>query len=64
MAALLSVADALARVLDGVKPLPREDAALTEADGRVLAADVASRPPISLRWTVTPCAPPTLQACR
>ena len=35
MAALLSVADALARVLDGVDPLPREDAPLTEADGRV-----------------------------
>jgi molybdopterin molybdotransferase len=51
MAALLSVADALARVLDGVKPLPREDAALTEADGRVLAADVAARrtqPPADL----------------
>ena len=51
MAALLSVADALARVLDGVKPLPREDAALTDADGRVLAADVAARrtqPPADL----------------
>ena len=42
MAALLSVADALARVLDGAKPLPYEDAALTDADGRVLAADVAA----------------------
>ena len=51
MAALLSVADALARVLDGVKPLLREDAALTDADGRVLAADVAARrtqPPADL----------------
>ncbi len=51
MAALLSVADALARVLDGVKPLPGEDAALTDADGRVLAADVAARrtqPPADL----------------
>ena len=51
MAALLSVADALARVLDGVKPLPREDAALTDADGRVLAQDVAARrtqPPADL----------------
>ena len=41
--ALLSVADALARVLDGVEPLPREDAPLAEAVGRVLAADVAAR---------------------
>jgi molybdopterin molybdotransferase len=51
MAALLSVADALARVLDGVEPLPREDAVLTEADGRVLAADVAAlrtQPPADL----------------
>ena len=42
MAALLSVADALARVLDGVEPLPSENAPLTDADGRVLAADVAA----------------------
>jgi molybdopterin molybdotransferase len=51
MAALLSVADALARVLDGVEPLPGEDAVLTEADGRVLAADVAAlrtQPPSDL----------------
>jgi molybdopterin molybdotransferase len=51
MAALLSVADALARVLDGVAPLPPEDAALIDADGRVLAADVAARrtqPPADL----------------
>jgi molybdopterin molybdotransferase len=40
--ALLSVSDALARVLDGVEPLPREDASLVESDGRVLAADVAA----------------------
>jgi molybdopterin molybdotransferase len=40
--ALLSVADALARVLDGVEPLPRENAPLVESDGRVLAADVAA----------------------
>jgi molybdopterin molybdotransferase len=40
--ALLSVADALARVLDGVEPLPREDVPLVESDGRVLAADVAA----------------------
>ena len=51
MAALLLVADALARVLDGVEALPREDAPLTEADGRVLAADVAAlrtQPPADL----------------
>lgn len=51
MAALLSVADALARVLDGVKPLPPENAALVDADGRVLAGDVAARrtqPPADL----------------
>lgn len=49
--ALLSVADALARVLDGVEPLPREDAPLTEADGRVLTDDVAAlrtQPPADL----------------
>jgi molybdopterin molybdotransferase len=51
MSSLLSVADALARVLDGVKPLPREDAALSDADGRVLAGDVAAlrtQPPADL----------------
>ncbi|MEA2979438.1 MAG: molybdopterin molybdotransferase [Alphaproteobacteria bacterium] len=51
MAALLSVADALARVLAGVEPLPSEDAALIDADGRVLADDVAARrtqPPADL----------------
>jgi len=42
MASLLLVADALARVLDGVEPLPREDAPLVEAESRVLAADVAA----------------------
>jgi molybdopterin molybdotransferase len=51
MAALLSVADALARVLDGVEALPAENAPLIEADGRVLAADVAAlrtQPPADL----------------
>jgi molybdopterin molybdotransferase len=51
MAALLSVADALARVLDGVEPLSREDAVLTDADGRVLTQDVAAlrtQPPADL----------------
>ncbi len=42
MAALLSVADALSRVLDGAEPLPAEHAALAEAHGRVLAADIAA----------------------
>ena len=42
MADLLSVADALARVLADAKPLPAEQAALTDAHGRVLAADVAA----------------------
>lgn len=42
MASLLLVADALKRVLDGVEPLPSENAPLVEAEGRVLAADVAA----------------------
>jgi molybdopterin molybdotransferase len=40
--ALLSVADALARVLDGVAPLPAEDVALADAHRRVLAADLTA----------------------
>jgi molybdopterin molybdotransferase len=49
--ALLSVADALARVLKGVTPLPPEDAPLTDAAGRVLADNVAAlrtQPPADL----------------
>ena len=49
--ALLSVADALSRVLESAEPLPREDAPLLEACGRVLAADVAAlrtQPPADL----------------
>jgi molybdopterin molybdotransferase len=42
MASLLLVADALARVLDGVEPLPSENAPLIEAESRVLAADEAA----------------------
>ena len=42
MADLLSVASALARVLADAKPLPAEQATLTDAHGRVLAADVAA----------------------
>ncbi len=40
--ALMSVADALARVLDGAAPLPPEAATLNDAHGRVLAADVVA----------------------
>jgi molybdopterin molybdotransferase len=40
--ALLSVAQALARVLDGAAPLPAEHVALADAHGRVLAADLAA----------------------
>jgi molybdopterin molybdotransferase len=49
--ALLSVAQALARVLDGVAPLPAEQVALAQAAGRVLAADLAAfrtQPPDAL----------------
>jgi molybdopterin molybdotransferase len=42
MADLLSVSDALARVLKDATPLPAEQAPLTDANGRVLAADVAA----------------------
>jgi molybdopterin molybdotransferase len=42
MADLLSVADALARVLADASPLPPERAALIDAHGRVLAADIAA----------------------
>ena len=38
--ALLAVADALAKVLADAKPLPAENAPLTDAYGRVLAADL------------------------
>src|SRR5262245_3302349 len=38
----MSVAEALSRVLKGAGPLPSEDAPLTDAHGRVLAADVAA----------------------
>ena len=43
MAALMPVAEALARVLDGAMPLPVEAAPLLDAHGRVLAADLAAR---------------------
>ena len=38
----MPVAEALANILAGVEPLPGEDAALNEAHGRVLAADLAA----------------------
>jgi len=40
---MLSVAEALAKVIDGVSLMPPEQVALPDALGRVLAADVASR---------------------
>src|SRR5258707_11167145 len=40
---MLSVADAQARVLKDARPLPSEDAALRDAHGRVLAADLGAR---------------------
>jgi len=41
--ALLPVADALARILDGVRPKPAERVSLDDALDRVLAEDVAAR---------------------
>ena len=41
--ALLPVADALRSVLEGVEPLPAEHVPLSEAEGRVLAEDLAAR---------------------
>ena len=41
--ALLPVADALARVLEGVEPLAIERVALANAQGRVLAEDLSAR---------------------
>src|SRR5262249_61174371 len=49
--ALVPVAEALARVLDGVAPLPAEQVAIADAHGRVLAADLAAlrtQPPDAL----------------
>ncbi len=39
---LLPVETALARILDGVPPLPAEDVPLTKAAGRILASDLAA----------------------
>jgi molybdopterin molybdotransferase len=41
--ALLSVAEALERVLAGAKPLPADEVPLGDADGRVLAYDLKAR---------------------
>jgi molybdopterin molybdotransferase len=41
--ALLSVADALARVIEGAAPVAVEHVALNEAEGRVLAEDLVAR---------------------
>ena len=41
--ALLPVAEALARVLEGVEPLPAEQVPLAEAEGRVLTEDLSAR---------------------
>jgi len=43
MSPLLPVADAVARVIEGVAPLPTETVALGDAAGRVLAAPLAAR---------------------
>jgi len=43
MSGLLSVKDALALILEGVTPLGPEDIPLVEADGRVLAQDLAAK---------------------
>jgi molybdopterin molybdotransferase len=40
---LLPVDEAVARLLDGVAPLPAENVGLTDAEGRVLAEDVPAR---------------------
>jgi len=40
---LLPVAEAIARIVDGVTPLPSETVPVAEAAGRVLAADLAAR---------------------
>ena len=42
MAKLTPVADALASVLDGATPLPAETVSLTDAEGRVIARDLAA----------------------
>jgi molybdopterin molybdotransferase len=46
MADLIPIAQARARVLEAVRPLPAEEVALIEALGRVLAEDVASPIPV------------------
>ena len=59
---LLSVADALQRVLEHAAPLPAEEVPLSDAAGLVLAARsrrcARSRRPTCRQWTATRCAPP------
>ena len=43
MSGLLAVEEALRRILDGVELLEAEDVALAEADGRVLAQNLAAK---------------------
>ena len=48
---MISVAEAVAHVLDGVEPLPAEQVMLSDAHGRVLARDLVSRrtqPPLAV----------------
>lgn len=48
---MIPVEEALARILEGVEPLPAEQVMLAEAHGRVLASDAISRrtqPPLSV----------------
>ena len=62
--AMLSVEEALARVLGAIPVLGAESVELTAAHGRVLAEPVVSRaatcrPGTTRRWMATPCARPT-----
>ena len=62
--ALLSVADALARVLTDAQPLPSENVAAARTRTAACSPPISrrcarSRPPPSRRWTATRCAPPT-----
>ena len=58
---MISVEEALARLLAPLAPVPPEQVSVADAVGRVLAEDVAarrrSRPLPSRRWTGTRCAP-------
>ena len=67
--ALMPVAEALARVLDGAAPLPAEAAPLARgarprARRTISRRCAPSRPPTCRPWTATRCAPPTSRASR